>query len=60
MTDNYDDIINHLHHVSTHRQPMSMTARAAQFAPFAALTGYEDSLHETEKEIMSEHLLHEE
>lgn len=43
---NYDDIINMTHHVSTKRPPMSMSKRAAQFAPFAALGG--DSLQANE------------
>ena len=43
----YDDIINLPHHVSPTRQRMSMLDRAAQFAPFAALTGYDDSIAET-------------
>lgn len=34
---NYDDIIDHPHHVSSTRPRMSMQQRAAQFAPFAAL-----------------------
>ena len=43
----YDDIINLPHHVSKTRTPMSMEARAAQFAPFAALTGHGDAIAET-------------
>lgn len=43
----YDDIINLPHHVSITHPPMSMESRAAQFAPFAALTGYEDAVNET-------------
>ncbi|MCM1137112.1 MAG: hypothetical protein NC221_06090 [Duncaniella sp.] len=43
----YDDIINLPHHVSTTRKPMSMESRAAQFAPFAALTGHGDAINET-------------
>jgi hypothetical protein len=35
----YQDIINHPHHVSTKHPPMSMHDRAAQFAPFDALSG---------------------
>ena len=35
----YEDIINLPHHVSTQYPHMSMESRAAQFAPFAALTG---------------------
>ncbi len=43
----YDDIINLPHHVSKKHQPMSIYARSAQFAPFAALVGYEDAVKET-------------
>ncbi len=44
---NYDDIINLPHHVSKTHPRLSMEQRAAQFAPFAALTGYEDEVEET-------------
>ena len=44
---NYDDIINLPHYVSQNRQCMSMHDRAAQFSPFAALTGYDDAVEET-------------
>jgi len=47
---NYDDIINLPHHVSKRHPQMSMWNRAAQFAPFAALTGYEDAIQESAKE----------
>lgn len=47
MRKKYDDIINQEHHVSKKHPPMSMYNRAAQFAPFAALTGYEDSIRDT-------------
>ena len=43
----YDDIINLPHHVSPTRQRMSMHDRAAQFAPFSALVGYDDAVAET-------------
>ena len=43
----YDDIINLPHHVSTTHAPMPVADRAAQFSPFAALTGYEDAIDET-------------
>lgn len=43
----YDDIINLPHHVSKNRTPMSMENRAAQFAPFAALTGHDEAIAET-------------
>ena len=44
---NYEDIINLPHHVSSKRPQMPMLDRAAQFSPFAALTGYDDAIHET-------------
>lgn len=43
----YDDIINLPHHVSYYHQPMPMRNRAAQFAPFAALSGHDDAIAET-------------
>lgn len=43
----YDDILNMPHHVSSTRPHMSMHDRAAQFSPFAALTGYDDTVKET-------------
>ena len=43
----YDDIINLPHHQSTERAHMSLHDRAAQFAPFAALTGHEEVIEET-------------
>lgn len=43
----YDDIINLPHHVSSRHPQMPMMNRAAQFSPFAALTGYEDAVRET-------------
>ena len=43
----YDDIINLPHHVSKKHPQMSLYARSAQFAPFAALTGYGDEIKET-------------
>ena len=43
----YDDIINLPHHTSATRQRMSTHDRAAQFAPFAALTGYDGVIEET-------------
>ena len=48
MSDKYDDIINMPHHVSKSRGQMPRRNRAAQFAPFAALTGYEEVIEETE------------
>lgn len=43
----YDDIIKLPHHVSQSHPPMSILDRAAQFSPFAALTGYEGAIEET-------------
>ena len=42
----YDDIIDHPHHVSQVHPRMSLRNRAAQFSPFAALTGYDDQIAE--------------
>ena len=47
MSGKYDDIINLPHHTSPRHPRMSMRDRAAQFAPFSALTGYEDVVDET-------------
>ena len=47
MTGTYDDIINLPHHVSTTHPHMTAIDRAAQFSPFAALTGYEAAVEET-------------
>ena len=45
--DEYDDIINLPHHVSKNHRQMPMEMRAAQFAPFSALTGYDAVINET-------------
>lgn len=65
----YGDIIGLPHHISDKRKRMSLHDRAAQFSPFAALTGHSDALSETarltdaradldesEKEIINEKL----
>lgn len=49
MDKNYDDIINLPHYVSKKRPQMSIEARSAQFAPFAALTGYDEQVKETSR-----------
>ena len=46
--DDYRDIINLPHRQSQKRQRMSLHDRAAQFAPFAALTGYDEELNKAE------------
>ncbi|MBE6836161.1 MAG: hypothetical protein E7515_07945 [Ruminococcaceae bacterium] len=45
----YDDIINLPHHQSEKRPHMSLYDRAAQFAPFAALTGYDQKIEQAGK-----------
>lgn len=45
--DKYEDIINLPHHVSSKHPHMTLEERSAQFAPFAALTGFEDCVEET-------------
>lgn len=52
--DNYEDIINLPHPVSKTHPQMSMMARAAQFAPFAALTGHNAAIEETARLTDSE------
>ena len=47
MSGKYDDIIGMPHHTSPRHPRMSMRDRAAQFAPFSALTGYGDVVDET-------------
>ena len=46
-THDYDDIINLPHRESRRHAHMALSGRAAQFMPFAALTGYEDVLNRT-------------
>lgn len=58
----YDDIINLPHHVSQKHPQMSLRDRAAQFSPFAALTGHKAAINETarltdEKQILSEDVI---
>ncbi len=48
MTD-YNRIINHPHHRSKNRPHMSMTQRAAQFSPFAALSGLDETMSEASR-----------
>lgn len=46
----YEDILDLEHPVSQRHPPMSMLSRAAQFNPFAALTGFGDAVAETGRE----------
>lgn len=52
--DNYDDIIDLPHPVSKTHPRMSEEDRAAQFAPFAALTGHDDAVKKTAEEYEEE------
>lgn len=58
--DNYEDIINLPHPDPKHHPRMSIYARSAQFAPFAALTGYEEQVYETGRTTNIKHELTEE
>lgn len=63
MMNKYQAIINLPHHVSKVHKPMSLGNRGAQFAPFAALTGYDDMVKEQgididEKKNLSEDEIH--
>lgn len=49
-THKYDDIIDMPHHVSPRHPQMPLEDRAAQFSPFAALTGFEDAISEAAKQ----------
>ena len=53
----YDDIINLPHHFSKTRKPMPMINRAAQFAPFAALTGHDEAIAETARQTAPRRIL---
>lgn len=55
--DNYDDIINLEHPTSKKHKRMSLHSRAAQFAPFSALTGLEDKVYETARYTETRHEL---
>lgn len=52
----YDDIIN-MSRPKSKRPSMSIEARAAQFAPFSALVGYEESIMETSRITNEKHVL---
>ena len=55
----YEEFVNLPHHVSAVHPQMDPAKRAAQFAPFAALTGYEDAVAETARLTEEELLLDE-
>ena len=45
----YDEIINHKHYEPKRHPRMAMEARAAQFAPYAALSGHAQAIRRTAK-----------
>lgn len=47
---NYESIMHRPHHISRRHPRMSMSNRAAQFATFSALTGYEEAIDKTQKD----------
>ena len=48
---NYEDIIYLPHHTSKKRPQMPLSQRASIFAPFSALTGYEDKIKEEQRVV---------
>lgn len=48
---NYEDIIDLPHHVSKRHPQMPLLNRAAQFAPFAAVSGHQEAIEEAEAQI---------
>ena len=55
LNKDYEDIINLPHHVSKKHPQMSIEQRAAQFAAFAALTGYEEQIEKTGEEFVKKY-----
>ena len=53
-SDSYEDIIHLPHHQSTVHPQMPRADRAAQFAPFAALTGHETAIRKTAERVEQE------
>lgn len=54
MKDDYRELLHLPHHRSQTHAPMPRRDRAAQFAPFAALTGFDAQLRETERQTQSQ------
>ena len=55
IIEKYADIINLPHHISKKHPQMTLKARSAQFAPFAALSGFEQSIQETAQKVEEEY-----
>lgn len=60
VEEKYGDIINLKHHISKKHKQMSLEDRAAQFAPFAALTGFDEKVEETARQTSAKIELNEE
>ena len=56
MTNKYADILDMPHHVSERHPRMARGDRAAQFAPFAALTGLDDAMDSTARRVTEDYL----
>ena len=54
MKDDYRELLHLPHHRSQTHAPMPWRDRAAQFAPFAALTGFDAQLRETERQTQAQ------
>lgn len=54
MKDDYRELLHLPHHRSQTHAPMPRQSRAAQFAPFAALTGFDAQLRETERQTQAQ------
>ena len=59
MKDDYRELLHLPHHRSQIHAPMPRRDRAAQFAPFAALTGFDAQLRETERQTQAQAEPHE-
>ena len=57
MEKQYEPMLDMPHHVSHVHPPMPMYKRAAQFSPFAALTGYENAIEEIQRQTVRRHVL---
>ena len=57
IDDKYKDMLDMPHHVSLNRKQMPQYDRAAQFAPFAALTGYGEAINETGRIVEKKKIL---
>ena len=55
MEQKYKDIMDRPHPTSARHPRMKMSDRAAQFAPFSALVGFEEAIEETDREVQKEY-----